>query len=469
MTDLPASITDAAAALRSGTLTSVELTEACYAVADRLDPTLGTYITRYDATALAAAALADEELAAGIDKGLLHGIPLGIKDIIACKEGQTTANSVVFDPDWFAGEDAPVVARLRAAGAVITGKVTTMEYAIGLPDATKPYPIPRNPWNPETWPGGSSSGSGSGVAAQLFLGALGTDTGGSVRMPAAFCGITGMKQTYGLVPKAGCLPLGVTLDHIGPMTRSAADAAAMLEVMAGFDPTDPSMAPGAAAGPYSSMLTGELDGVRIGVDRVHHTGMPLADPALEARLDAAIAALTAAGATVVEVELPMFEELTAACIITMCVEAFAFHRENFASRWTDYGLPMRSFVGMGATYTAVDYAQAQKVRRIGAAKLAALFETVDLVAMPTAAAGAPLLEGIDVAAFLPIIFTPYWNPVGSPVLSVPMGLGEGGMPLSLSIAGRAFSDGLVLRAGDAFQRVTDHHLLLPPMVSAVPA
>ncbi len=147
MAEVPLTIADAAAALRAGELTSVALTEACYAMADRLDAELGTYITRYDETALAAAAVADEELAAGIDKGPLHGIPIGIKDIIACREGQTTANSVVFDADWYAGADAPVVARLRAAGAVITGKVTTMEYAIGLPDATKPYPIPRNPWD----------------------------------------------------------------------------------------------------------------------------------------------------------------------------------------------------------------------------------------------------------------------------------------------------------------------------------
>ncbi|MCC6435266.1 MAG: amidase [Acidimicrobiales bacterium] len=469
MAEVPLTIADAAAALRAGELTSVALTEACYAMADRLDAELGTYITRYDETALAAAAVADEELAAGIDKGPLHGIPIGIKDIIACREGQTTANSVVFDADWYAGADAPVVARLRAAGAVITGKVTTMEYAIGLPDATKPYPIPRNPWDTARWPGGSSSGSGSGVAAGLFLGALGTDTGGSVRMPAAFCGITGMKQTYGLVPKAGCLPLGVTLDHIGPMTRSAADAAAMLSVMAGFDPADPSMPPGVEGGDYAAALTGDLSGLRIGVDRVHHLGMAGADPDLETRLDAAVADLEAAGATVVEVELPLFEEMMTACMLTMCVEAFSFHQRWMQTRWSDYGFGMRSFVGIGATYTAADYAQAQKVRRIGAAKLAELLGTVDLLAMPTTAAGAPVLDGISVESFLGIIFTQYWNPVGCPTIAVPMGLGRSGLPLSLSIAGKPFADALVLRAADAFQRRSAHHLLTPSVFEAVSA
>ncbi len=466
MAEVPLTITDAAAALRAGELTSVELTQKLYEVADRLDPQLGTYITRYDETALAAAAAADAELAAGVDKGPLHGIPLGIKDIIACQEGPTTGNSVVNDPQWFLGQDAPVVARLRAAGAIITGKLTTMEYAIGLPDATKPFPIPRNPWNPDTWPGGSSSGSGAGVAAGMFLGALGTDTGGSVRMPAAFCGITGMKQTYGLVPKAGCLPLGVTLDHIGPMTRSAADAAAMLEVMAGYDPSDPSMLPGVAAGDYTSGLTGDLTGLTIGVVRESHLDSPACDPALEGVYEAAVATLAQAGATVVEVVLPYFDEMTTATLYTMCVEAFSFHQANMAIRWTDYGLGMRSFVASGALCTAPDYAQMQKVRRVGRDLLVELFTTVDLIVTPTSLAGAPVLEGIGVEHFIDIIKTPYWNAVGNPTMAIPMGFTEGGLPLSLQIAGRPYEDGLVFKAGDAFQRLTDFHLAEAPLAAS---
>ncbi|MCA9847480.1 MAG: amidase, partial [Dehalococcoidia bacterium] len=228
MTEIPLTITEAGEAIRAGKLTSLELTEACLERADYLDGRLGVFITRMTDTALAAAKQADADFAAGVDRGPLQGIPIGVKDIIATKDAPTTAQSMVLDPAWGEGQDAPVVARLREAGAVIVGKTSTMEFAIGMPDASKPFPVPRNPWNPETWPGGSSSGSGAGVAAGLFLGALGTDTGGSVRIPAAFCGITGMKQTHGLVPKAGCAPLGYSLDHIGPMTRSARDAAAML-------------------------------------------------------------------------------------------------------------------------------------------------------------------------------------------------------------------------------------------------
>ncbi|MGE0732556.1 MAG: amidase [Acidimicrobiia bacterium] len=469
MTDIPKTITEAAALLRSGALTSAALTEACFAVADRLDGELGTYISRYDETALAAAALADEELAAGIDKGSLHGIPIGIKDIIACREGRTTGQSLVFDPAWWAGEDAPVVERLRAAGAVITGKLTTMEYACGLPDPSKGYPTPRNPWDTTTWPGGSSSGSGSGVSAGMFLGALGTDTGGSVRMPAAFCGITGMKQTYGLVPKAGCLPLGVTLDHIGPMTRSAADAAAMLTVMAGIDERDPSMPPGTAGADYLAALTGDLAGVRVGVARSQFIGGEFDDANLAGLFDEAVAVLGAAGATVVEVELPLWDELGTACLVTAMTEAFAFHRPWMQQRWGDYGGPTRAAVGGGVLYTAADYAQAQKVRRIAMGRLAALYQDVDLIVHPAAAAGAPVLDGIEWDSFWKILYTAYWNCTGMPSLSVPMGFTVGGLPLGLLINGRPFDDALVLRAGDAFQQRTGFHLELPPILQTVAA
>ncbi|MCC6435264.1 MAG: amidase [Acidimicrobiales bacterium] len=462
---MPRTMTEAAALLRSGELTSLALTEACFTLADELDPQLGTYITRYDESALLAAKAADEELASGVDRGVLHGMPLGIKDIIACKEGETTGNSVVFDAEWYAGADAPVVARLREAGAVITGKLTTMEYACGLPDETKPYPMPRNPWDTATWPGGSSSGSGSGVAAGLFLGALGTDTGGSVRLPAAFCGITGMKQTYGLVPKSGCLPLGVTLDHIGPMTRSVADAAAMLAVMAGYDGGDPSMAPGVAAGDYPSMLTGDLTGLAIGVEREHHLGRPGCDPALVDVFESAVAALAEAGATVVDVSIPYYDELASATMLCWPVEAFAFHRRWLAERWTDYGRWTRSVIAAGALLTAADYAQILKVRRIGKAALDRLFTGVDLIVSPTCTAGAISYDELGWDNLMHTIFTPYWDAVGNPALTVPMGFTAAGLPLGLQIAGRPFEDGLVLRAGDAFQRLTTHHLQVPALAA----
>ena len=194
MTMTPLTAREAAAMLRAGELSSVELTTAMQDSADRLDERLGTYLVRFDEQALAAAGAADAAFAAGIDHGPMQGIPVAIKDILAAREGPTTAQSLVLDPAWGAGKDAPIVARLRAAGAVITGKVTTMEFACGMPDPTKPFPIPRNPWDTGTWPGGSSSGTGSGIAAGMFLAGIGTDTGGSIRCPAAYCGVAGKPE-----------------------------------------------------------------------------------------------------------------------------------------------------------------------------------------------------------------------------------------------------------------------------------
>lgn len=467
MTDTAWTITSAAAALRAGTLTSVDLLRQVTEIADRLDGEIGTYVCRFDDTAMAAAVAADEAFAAGKDLGPLQGIPIGIKDIIATKEGPTTNQSVVHDPEWWAGEDAPVVARLRAAGAVITGKATTMEYACGLPDPDKPFPIPRNSWSLDHYPGGSSSGSGSGVAAGMFLGALGTDTGGSVRLPASYSGISGLKQTYGLVPKNGCFPLGVSLDHIGPMARSAADCAVMLAVMAGYDPGDSCAIPGVEVPDYPAMLTGTLEGLTVGVDWSVHRTHGGTDPELDPAFVAAVEVLRAAGARVVDVTLPLFPELTAATMSTWPAEAFTVHKDDLVNRWTDYGRSARSVIGSAALMTASDYVQAQKVRALGRAALAEMFADVDLVVTPTTATGAIANDELTWPKLIGSLFTPYWNAVGNPALSVPMGFTDGGLPMGLQIAGRPLEDGVVLRAGDAYQRATDFHLQVPPIVASV--
>jgi aspartyl-tRNA(Asn)/glutamyl-tRNA(Gln) amidotransferase subunit A len=256
---------------------------------------------------------------------------LGVKDILAMAEGPTTAQSLILDRSWGAGKDAPTVARVKAAGAVITGKTTTMEFACGIPDATKPFPIPRNPWNLDTWAGGSSSGTGSGVAAGRFLAGLGTDTAGSIRIPAAFCGVSGLMPTFGRVPKSGCVPLGYSLDHVGPMARSARDCAAVLEVLAGLHESDPDCVDAPFTAPE---FTGDLSGMRIGVVREHHFPEH-SDPALGNTFDAAIAVLTEQGATVVEVTLPYWQEMITADVITMCCEALAYHRTDLTGRWQD--------------------------------------------------------------------------------------------------------------------------------------
>jgi aspartyl-tRNA(Asn)/glutamyl-tRNA(Gln) amidotransferase subunit A len=455
-------ITEAAAALRAGETTSVALTEAAFAVADAHDEQLGVYLARFDETALAAAAAADADFAAGVDRGPLQGIPLGIKDIIATDEGPTTAQSLVLDRTWGDQGDAPVVARLRAAGAVITGKTTTMEYAIGTPDPEKPFPIPRNPWDVTRWSGGSSSGTGGGVAAGMFLGGLGTDTGGSIRYPATSCGITGLKQTFGRVPKYGCVPLGYSYDNIGPMARSAADCAAMLAVLAGHDARD-ACSVDLPVGDYTGGLTGSLDGVRIGVDGLSERST-LTSSELPSVLDAAVAQLRAAGATVVPVELPLYPELTSATMIGFCAEAYAYHRPDLQSRWFDYGAGTRMSVAIGAMISGGDYVQAQRVRRVGQRRIAELFTEVDLIVTPTSACGAPAVDKLSFGDIIDALHTPYWNALGNPAMSVPMGFTVDGLPLGLQIAGRPFDEAGVLAAGHAFQTRTDWHLRVPAMV-----
>lgn len=461
---IPSTITEAADALRAGELTSVELTKAVLERADRLDDELGVYLARFDDTALDAAAAADAERDKGIDRGALHGIPIGVKDIISTDEGPTTAQSLILDPAWGEQGDAPVVARLRAAGAVITGKATTMEFACGMPDPEKPFPIPRNPWDPSTWPGGSSSGSGSGVAAGLFLGALGTDTGGSVRCPAAFCGITGLKQTFGLVPKSGCTPLGYSLDNIGPMARSARDCAELLAVMAGADSSDPCTFP-VEVPDYAALLSGSVAGLRLGIDRRVHLEHPLADPAVGPVFEAAIEMLAKGGAEIVEVSIPHFQELTDATMMTWPAEAFAVHRRDLQTRWNDYGAFTRIVLAEGALISAGDFAQAQRVRRIGRDAILGLYETVDALLTPTAVQAAPPVDSANFAGVVGSMLTPIWNAVGFPALSLPMGFNDAGMPLSLQVVTRPLEDALALRIGDAYQQLTDWHLELPPLAS----
>ncbi len=466
MSDLPLTITEAAAALRRGDLTSVELTHTVFERADRLDPALGVYLRRMDASALDEARQADADLANGVDRGPLQGIPLGIKDIIATDNAPTTAQSLILDPTWGDQGDAPVVARLRAAGAVITGKTSTMEFATGLPDADKPFPVPRNPWNTDHWPGGSSSGTGAGVAAGLFLGGLGTDTGGSIRGPSAYCAISGLKPTFGRVPKSGCVPLGFSLDHIGPMARSARDCAAMLQVIAGYDRSDPTCRD-VPVGEYLAGLTGSLAGLKIAIERENHTRVEGVLPEAVDAFERAVAVLEDGGAHTIEVVIPRYTEIAFAGRVQSRSEAAAYHMLDLRTRWSDYGIHTRDAVGQGALYSAPDVVQAQRVRQYGKKVIAELMRPFDVLVTLSRGSGAPAVEGLTMESYSrKPSFTSIWNSMGLPALCIPIGFTEDGLPLSLQIIGKPFDEATVLRVGDAFQRVTDWHLKVAPMAAA---
>lgn len=453
----PATIDDAAAAIRNGTGSSVALTTAALAKIRELNGALGAFLTCFESSALKAASAADDAVRAGAPGGPLHGTTLAVKDLISTVEGPTTAQSLVHEETALFG-DAAAVARLRAAGMIVVGKTSTMEFGVGRHDPFKPYPHARNPWRPDRWTGGSSTGSGAAVASGMALGALGTDTGGSVRIPAALCGVTGLKPTFGLVPRHGCVPLSHSLDHIGPMARTVRDCALMLEAVAGHDQRDPASAQYDPPR-YSRFLNGDLTGLVIGVDRLDHYPSP-ADPALADIFAAAVAVLAEQGAEIVEIELPCYAELTEIYNVTMSGEALALHAPDLETRWADYYASTRQTLAAGVFYSAADYVQAQRVRAAGQKALEHLFSRVDLVATPTTSVAAPLLTELDEYYSddgLRALNTQYWNATGNPALTVPMGFTDDDLPLGLQIAGRAFADGVVLRAGDAYQRATGWH------------
>jgi aspartyl-tRNA(Asn)/glutamyl-tRNA(Gln) amidotransferase subunit A len=454
-------IADASRALREGAMTSVELTARCIARADELDGSLGAYLHRTDEAALEAAASADASLAAGNDLGPLHGIPLCVKDIFATADAPTTAQSLVLDPAWGRRADAAAVARLRAAGAVLTGKTTTMEFAIGLPDPDKPFPVPRNPWSPDRWAGGSSSGTAIAIATGMALGGPGTDTGGSIRIPSAYCGTTGLKPTHGRVSAEGCYPLAPTLDHVGPMARTALDCALLLDVLAGFDPDD-AFSVDVPTDSWASAAAAPIEGMRIGVDRTHHVDAPGADPATATLLDDALTELERAGASVREISLPRYDETASSGAASMFAEAYAHHRAMVESRWDDYGRATRQVMALGKMLSAATYIQAQRVRRAARRDLREAFADVDAVVCLTAGTGAPSLEGFDFLSLLPLpVFAGYWNATGLPAMSVPMGFDRDGLPLGLQIAGRAWDEATVLRVGHTYQQRTDWHRRRP--------
>lgn len=461
---LGATLTGDAARLRAGDTTSVELVTASLAKIHATNSQLGAFVSMCDDTALEAAAAADADFAAGIDRGPLQGLPLAVKDIISTREAPTTANSRILPPGWGGGVDAPVVARLRAAGGVVVGKATTSEFAIGQPDPDTGFPVPRNPWNLEHSPAGSSSGTGIAVAAGLVAGGLGTDTGGSVRGPASMNGHTGLKVTFGRVPKSGVVPLGYSLDSIGPMARSALDCAALLAVMAGYDASDPDAAD-VAVPDYVGALDGEIAGLRIGMPLPYFYDDPALDPEVADGVGAALDVLGGLGAVIAETTaLDDAKQAKEANTITLVGEAFAYHHLDLQTRWGLYGRHTRVVLARGALYTAADFAQAQRFRRVFRRKVAAVLGEFDVLVTPTSATPAPRSDEMSPEKMLlGPSFTGPWNLTGLPAVAVPCGFSSTGLPLSMQIIGRPFAEATVLKVADAYQRHTDWHLRVPPI------
>ena len=465
-------MTDLARMIATKEVSPVEVVRAHLARIAQLDGTLHAFITVCADAALAAARDAETALAAGRPVGPLHGVPIGLKDLVDTRGVRTTGGSRIL-ADRVPDRDATVTTRLAAAGAIMLGKLNMHEFAYGPEGLNEHYGQTRNPWDlavPRV-PGGSSSGSGAAVAAGLVPAALGSDTGGSIRIPASLCGITGLKPTYGRVSRAGVLPLSWSMDHVGPMARSAADCALVLGAMAGVDAADPTTSTRSVPD-YTVALGRDVKGLRVGVLRgVFAEGLV---PDLRTALDRAVRQLEGLGALVDEVTLEHAAHVPAASLAVVAVEALAYHARFMRTRPQDYQRDVRERLFSGAFVSGLHYVRAQQIRALVRAEVDdALAQRDVLLAPSTPIAATPLGERdvtvdgvpVDVRSSL-LKFTRAFNFSGHPSCSVPCGVTADGFPLGMQIVGRPFDEVMVLRVADAWQRATDWHMRRPPLPAA---
>ena len=461
-------IAQAGRALRTGQVSAIALVQHALARIAALDPQLDAFVLVTRERALADAERADRELNGGIDKGPMHGIPYALKDIFATAGIRTTCHSKLL-ADNIPTEDCMVAARLAAGGGVLLGKLATHEFAFGGPSFDLPFPPARNPWDRERFTGGSSSGSGAAVAAGMVRMAMGSDTGGSIRGPASYCGVVGLKPTYGRVSRRGVFPLSYTLDHCGPLAASVEDAALTLQVIAGHDPHDPASA-NVAVPDFTSGLgagaTRELTGLRLAYPRTFFAGHSETTPEVLAALDAAAQKMASLGAKVEEIELPDFELFDACGRVIMTAEAYAIHEQDLLSRPLDFARSTYQRMIVGATLSAADLTQAFRLRR----ELTSLINgqvlgTFDAILTASGLSPAPRLDAFrpDGTTRMTVHAIPF-NVTGNPALALPMGFSAGGLPLGMQIVARAFDEVTVLRVGAAYEAATGWMRRRPALV-----
>ncbi|MEA2921485.1 MAG: aspartyl-tRNA(Asn)/glutamyl-tRNA(Gln) amidotransferase subunit [Bradyrhizobium sp.] len=459
------SLTAIAQAIAEKRLSSREATQTCIDRNKQWQPRLNAFMAIEGEAALAAADAADAALAKGSSRGALHGVPLAHKDMYY-EAGKVVTCGSKIRRDFVATTTSTALQRLKDAGTVRLGSLQMSEFAYGPTGHNAHYGPVHNPWGLDHITGGSSSGSGSAVAARLTFAALGSDTGGSIRMPAHFCGITGLKTTVGRVSRAGAMPLSQSLDTVGPLARTAEDCALLLGLMAGADPQDPT----AVAGPlpdYMAATRGSLKGLRIGVPAAFYVDD--LDPEVARILDETVAALKREGADIVKVELPDQRQLASASQLVLAVEAAAFHKRWLIERRQDYGPQVLMRLENGLAIPGVTYLEALRWRGPALAAHLAAVAGVDAVIAPVAPVAAPTIaesdvgntEGAEAVIQRLTRFTRPVNYLGLPSLSIPCGFTRGGLPVGMQLIGRSFEEAMLLRVGAAFQRATDFHDRVP--------
>ncbi|WP_442857433.1 amidase [Bacillus sp. FJAT-44742] len=448
-------ISELAPMIREGDISPVEITESLFTRIEAFEEQINAFIEHDKERILYASKEAEKEIQSGNYKGNLHGIPLALKDILYFKDETVTMGSNIhrdFKPDF----DATVVSKLKESGALFSGKLNMHEYAWGATTTNPHFGPCKNPWNTEKIPGGSSGGSGAAVAADMTIASLGTDTGGSIRIPSSSCGIVGLKPTHGRVSKYGCFPLAWSLDHIGPMTKNVEDAAILLDHIAGYDPKDPTSV-NVPTGVYYDSLTADIKGKVIGINEEYF--FKDVDRPVEEQVRKAIKELESMGARVEEVKIPALRQSEYAEMITIITEASAIHHQNLISREEDFGEDVRFLLKLGELPSAIDYLQAQQIRRKLSSDFAEVFNKVDVLISPTLPFAPPNIGDNKVminqmeGMFLDhvIRFTGPGNLTGLPALSIPCGFVEG-MPVGMQIMGPAFKEESVLSFAYAYEQ-----------------
>jgi aspartyl-tRNA(Asn)/glutamyl-tRNA(Gln) amidotransferase subunit A len=443
----------------------VEATQAVLDRVEKFDPQLNSFITVLRDQALAQASAAEQEIHDGHYRGPLHGIPIAVKDLYYTKGIRTTAGSKILS-DFIPAYDATVIARLREAGAILIGKLNMHEFARGATNASSLIGACNNPWDMLCVPGGSSGGSGAAVASGLCFGSLGSDTGGSIRIPAALCGIVGLKPTYGRVSRYGVFPLSWALDHVGPMTRTVPDAALMLQVIAGHDRHDPSTRT-AVVPDYSAALTGDIQGARLGIPQEFY--FEQLDAEVGENVRAAIQTLERAGAQVEEISLPLSKYAAAAGRIISLTESAEIHEKFLKTRFADYSPDVRTGFLVGQLILGKHYMKAQRLRSLVRQEMAAALRRVDALVTPTVPIPAPRSgettvkigqETVETMGALSRLTRPA-NLTGFPAISVPCGFTQGGLPVGLQLIGRPFAESTVLQLAYAYEQETTWHQRQP--------
>jgi aspartyl-tRNA(Asn)/glutamyl-tRNA(Gln) amidotransferase subunit A len=454
-----------AKAIAEKKISSREATQSCLERIAQWQPRLNAFMAIEQDAALAAADAADTALAKGASRGALHGVPLAHKDMYYDAGKVVTCGSKI-RRDFIATTTSTALQRLKDTGTVRLGSLQMAEFAYGPTGHNAHFGAVHNPWNVDHITGGSSSGSGAAVAARLTSAALGSDTGGSVRMPAHFCGVTGLKTTVGRVSRAGAMPLSQSLDTVGPLAQSAEDCALLLGLMAGADPEDPT----AIAGPlpdYMAATRASMQGITIGVPTAFYVDN--LDPEVARVLDETVATLKREGAEIVKVELPDQRQLASASQLVLAVEAAAFHKRWMIERPQDYGPQVLMRLQNGLAVPAISYLEAMRWRGPALSAHATATAGVDAVIAPVSPIPAPTIAESDVGnspeadAVLPRLtrFTRPVNYLGLPALSIPSGFTKNGLPVGLQLIGRSFDEATLLRIGAAFQRATDFHARVP--------